>query len=96
VPRQATFARWSATCWSGFVLGRCHRGTLFVMAERVRVREIDSGEDRARDIIRTFDAGGFASLYSELYSKLYPKYAGGRPRSCDLPDGSSVPGIRPL
>jgi len=58
------------------------------MAERVQVREIDDGEDQARDVIRNFNADGLASLH--------PKYAGGRPRSGNLPGGPSAPGIRSL
>lgn len=41
-----------------------------------------TGEDRARDVIRNFNADGFGSLY--------PKYRGGRPPQFTLPQRREI------
>jgi hypothetical protein len=48
-----------------------------------RIAEVAfTSDDRVRDVLHTFNADGFASLY--------PKYAGGRPKTFALPERREI------
>ena len=60
--------------------------TVLLSAQKMSAAKIAevtfAGEDRVGDVIRNFDADGFDSLY--------PKYAGGRPRTFNLPERREI------